>query len=347
MKTSAVHGLGPLRRVGGDRCGGARRGVPAGRRNRSRPGRCAAAARRARCIARQSAPHRRQQLNMFVTNYGSFACDIEHQGHCRARTSRRARTRPRCSPSGCGSARKVEGRPSSASTGRRVLAGVRAGRDGRAARRTIPASRTTGLQGGPLLGERRGHGARRARRATTPSREDPLVHHSWSEYMRGARRTARRRASIGYRSPNQRPRPTPSTLGPDVSGDQMLWAVYNDADPASHTNDAGSSPPLGVEVQQTTFALQPPGRARQHRVPGVPDHQQGRRTARQHVRVAVVRSRPRRRRPTTWSACDTTLSLGFIYNATNNDQLYGSAPPAVGYDFFQGPRVAAGRHAAR
>ena len=40
--------------------------------------------------------------------------------------------------------------------------------------------------------------------------------------------------------------------------------------------------------------------------------------------------------------CDTTLSLGYCYNATNNDQLYGSTPPAVGYDFFLGPVTAAG-----
>jgi hypothetical protein len=36
---------------------------------------------------------------------------------------------------------------------------------------------------------------------------------------------------------------------------------------------------------------------------------------------------------------DTTLSLGYCYNATNNDQLYGLTPPAIGYDFFRGPKV--------
>ena len=40
--------------------------------------------------------------------------------------------------------------------------------------------------------------------------------------------------------------------------------------------------------------------------------------------------------------CDTTLSLGYCYNATNSDQTYGSAPPAVGYDFFLGPRTPLG-----
>ena len=34
------------------------------------------------------------------------------------------------------------------------------------------------------------------------------------------------------------------------------------------------------------------------------------------------------------------MSLGFIYNAQNVDQTYGSLPPpAAGFDFFQGPRV--------
>ena len=34
-------------------------------------------------------------------------------------------------------------------------------------------------------------------------------------------------------------------------------------------------------------------------------------------------------------------SLGYVYNSTNNDGGYGSKPPALGYDFFQGPRVGA------
>ena len=37
--------------------------------------------------------------------------------------------------------------------------------------------------------------------------------------------------------------------------------------------------------------------------------------------------------------CDSTLGLGYCYNATDNDQNYGGAPPAAGIDFFQGPIV--------
>jgi hypothetical protein len=37
--------------------------------------------------------------------------------------------------------------------------------------------------------------------------------------------------------------------------------------------------------------------------------------------------------------CDPGLGLGYCYNGTNQDQKYGSAPPASGIDFFQGPIV--------
>jgi len=40
--------------------------------------------------------------------------------------------------------------------------------------------------------------------------------------------------------------------------------------------------------------------------------------------------------------CDIDLSLGYVYNATDNDshyQAFDMAPPAAGYDFLQGPAV--------
>lgn len=166
---------------------------------------------------------------------------------------------------------------------------------------------------------------------------DPLVHHSWSEYINGA-------APFGaptrmYRLDNTS---TPATgdsvdvLGPDVSGDMMMWAVFNDADAGNHTNDAGGSTPLGVQIQQTTFAFNRQGAL---------------------GNTIFLRYKIKNVGPNTldsmyvsiWSdpdlggagddlvGCDTTLSLGYVYNATNSDQLYGDAPPAVGFDFFLGP----------
>jgi hypothetical protein len=40
---------------------------------------------------------------------------------------------------------------------------------------------------------------------------------------------------------------------PLMRGQQMLWTVYNDANPQRHDNDAGETDPLGIEVQQTTW----------------------------------------------------------------------------------------------
>jgi hypothetical protein len=42
-----------------------------------------------------------------------------------------------------------------------------------------------------------------------------------------------------------------------------------------------------------------------------------------------------------FAGCDTSLSLGYVYNATAQDATYDPLPPpAIGFDFFQGPIVA-------
>jgi hypothetical protein len=124
----------------------------------------------------------------------------------------------------------------------------------------------------------------------------------------------------------------------NVPGDQMMWSVYNDFDSAKHNNDAGHTLPLGVEVQQTTFAFDRLGAL----------------GSTVFIKYKIIN---RGATPITemyvsqWSdpdlggaaddlvGCDTTLSLGFVYNANNNDEQYLGQPPAVGYDFLQGPTV--------
>lgn len=171
---------------------------------------------------------------------------------------------------------------------------------------------------------------------------DPLVHHAWSEYMAGA-------APYGaptrtYRLPvtdTADPSDSVDVLGPDVLGDQMLWAVYNDADPSRHTNDAGGSTPLGVEIQQTSFAFNRQGPL-------------GNTTFTKYIIINKGTNTLQNMYVSQWSdpdlggasddlvGSDVPLSLGYVYNANNNDQLYGSAPPVVGFDFFLGPTDALG-----
>lgn len=132
--------------------------------------------------------------------------------------------------------------------------------------------------------------------------------------------------------------PVDSLGRPAQLGDVMLWSVFNDADPSVHLNDAGKRAPLGVEVQQTVFAF----------------NQQNPLGDCAFIKYRLINKGGNlldSMYVSFWSdpdlggasddlaGCDTSRSLGYAYNATNSDHLYGTTPPAVGFDFFQGPWV--------
>ncbi|MSS72036.1 MAG: hypothetical protein EXS64_11165 [Candidatus Latescibacteria bacterium] len=121
---------------------------------------------------------------------------------------------------------------------------------------------------------------------------------------------------------------------PLIQGDQTLWCVYNDADDSRHPTFQTKG--MGLEVQQTIFAFDRPGPLGNTIF----------------IKFRIINKGGNRIDSTyvsLWSdpdlgqadndlvGCDTGLSLGYIYNATNTDASYGSAPPAVGFDFFKGP----------
>ena len=182
-----------------------------------------------------------------------------------------------------------------------------------------------------------------------PFYTDPLVHHSWSEYMAGA--VPRGAPWKLYRLPDPaNPGDSLDVPGPDVSGDQMLWSVYNDADPSRHTNAVGNSAPLGLEIRQTTFSFNRQGALGNtiflkfeiiHPRLSAPTDSVYRSTL-QDMYVSLWADVDLGGANDDLVGCDTTLSLGFTYNATNNDDIYGATPPAVGYDFFLGPRTPGG-----
>lgn len=170
--------------------------------------------------------------------------------------------------------------------------------------------------------------------------EDPLIHHSWSEYMAGA---------VPYGAPWKLHRlPDTSTPaeddsvdvpGPDVLGDMMLWSVYNDADADLHTNMG--TEPLNIEVQQTTFGF----------------NRQGALGNTVFLKFVIINKGTevlQNSFVSLWSdpdlggaaddlvGSDVDLSLGYVYNATDADQVYADRTPAVGYDFFLGPIGALG-----
>jgi hypothetical protein len=134
----------------------------------------------------------------------------------------------------------------------------------------------------------------------------------------------------------------PVTVLPDGSlsilGDQMLWSVFNDLGKNGKHNGASSALPLGIEVQLTTFAFS----------------RQGPLGNTVFSRYQIINKGPNtlgNAYVSQWSdpdlggatddlvGCDTSLSVGFVYNATNTDEQYGAQAPCVGYDFLQGPKV--------
>lgn len=133
---------------------------------------------------------------------------------------------------------------------------------------------------------------------------------------------------------------------PGVPGaDQTVWFVCNDLDPAQ-TDYMYGSLPMGIEEQVTVWAYKSTGAL-----------------GNMIFRKFIIINKNPEQKPFTemyvsmWSdiddgdagddfaGCDTTLSLGYCYNANATDAVYNPLPPpAVGFDFFQGPIVAGDAH---
>jgi hypothetical protein len=123
---------------------------------------------------------------------------------------------------------------------------------------------------------------------------------------------------------------------PQILGDQMLWWIMNDKG-NQHTRT--QTPAMGVEVHGSAFAFNTAGAIGN--------------TTFYKYRIMYKGSVPLENTymgifddPDLGAAfddyvgSDTTLGVGFVYNADNDDDgYYGPAPPAQGYDFFQGPLV--------
>ncbi len=122
----------------------------------------------------------------------------------------------------------------------------------------------------------------------------------------------------------------------EVLGDQMLWCVYNDGEASIHVN--AQTAPLYVEVQQTIFGfdrLGPLGNT--GFIKWLVINKSG--NSLDDAYLAVWVDPDLGDSGDDFVGCDTSLSLGFCYNSSNNDNDYGASPPAVGYDFLQGPIV--------
>ena len=124
---------------------------------------------------------------------------------------------------------------------------------------------------------------------------------------------------------------------PLILGNQMAWSVFNDADPAGHINDAASTAPLGLEVQMSAFGFARGGALGNTVFFKYVIINKGTNTL-DSTFVSLWADPDLGNASDDLVGCDTLLSLGYCFNE-GDDANYGAAPPAVGFDFFEGPIV--------
>jgi hypothetical protein len=131
---------------------------------------------------------------------------------------------------------------------------------------------------------------------------------------------------------------------PDMKGDQMLWSVCNDADPNRHTLNAGSQPPLGIEIKNTTYAYNTQNPLNEVIFIKLQIYNKGHKTL-QNCLFSVWSDPDLGGSDDDLVGCDTVRDLGYVYNATNSDKYYGSEPPCLGMDLLQSPMIYTGNMA--
>ncbi|TAL63776.1 MAG: hypothetical protein EPN88_11895, partial [Bacteroidetes bacterium] len=125
---------------------------------------------------------------------------------------------------------------------------------------------------------------------------------------------------------------------PQFIGDEVNWMVMNDLD-ASRTTFLYGTQPMGLEIQCTIFGFNRTGPLgdmvfKQYKIIN-----KGPNTIRDMV-LSYWSDPDLGYANDDYAGCDTTLSLGYVYNGDNKDEgFYETPPPASGYDFFQGPII--------
>lgn len=126
---------------------------------------------------------------------------------------------------------------------------------------------------------------------------------------------------------------------PLLAGAKTMYSTYHDADVSQHSNDAGSTQPLGLEVHHLTYAFD---------LPTAP-------LSRAVIHDFVIENKGEAAISdaifTIWSDVDLggaaddlcgsipSLQAVYTYNATNRDNVYGSNPPATAFALLGGARL--------
>ncbi|MGH7449874.1 MAG: hypothetical protein ACRENG_00860 [bacterium] len=132
-----------------------------------------------------------------------------------------------------------------------------------------------------------------------------------------------------------------------ADGDQVVWLVANDLD-ASTAELFSGSPPVGIEMQLTLWAYRRADALgnvifKQFRIIYKGTAITPANATIDSMYFCQFADPDLGSSGDDYVGCDTTLSLGYVYNSQAVDGNYsgvGLPPPAAGYDFFAGPLVA-------
>jgi len=155
----------------------------------------------------------------------------------------------------------------------------------------------------------------------------------------------------GYQPPAANPDGSP-ILGPDVDepgvadADQVIWFVCNDLN-SGLTNALSGSNPIGMELQVTLWGYNRTDPLANVFFKKFTFIYKGTATSAQgstinDMYVCQWSDPDNGDSGDDFAGCDTTLSLVYAYNGGASDSYYaafGLKPPAIGYDFLQGPIV--------
>jgi hypothetical protein len=124
---------------------------------------------------------------------------------------------------------------------------------------------------------------------------------------------------------------------PKFYGDQQIWVVLNDCYVAEH-RALSTSKPLGVEIQALYYCYNQTGSLgdvmfMNWKIMNKSDADYD------SLFMGMWSDPDLGDANDDLVGCDTTLSLGYVYNGSNTDSKYGTPPPAAGFDFIQGPKV--------
>jgi len=125
---------------------------------------------------------------------------------------------------------------------------------------------------------------------------------------------------------------------PEITGDEMLWYVSNDMDPARSTFTYGTLP-MGLEFQVKVFGYKRTGDLGDMLFKNYRVMHKGTTTIRD-MYISYWSDTDMGDANDDYTGCDTTLSIGYTWNGDNDDAgWYNDKPPALGYKYFQGPIV--------